>query len=105
MIQIPQTVENDPIDQVVDEEQQVPQEDHEATLRRSTRKSDYNIGATNDPKSFTQAMSSKESNLWYNAMIDEMDSMTSNQVWYLVELPNSVKAIGCRCIFKTKKDS
>ena len=50
-------------------------------------------------------MSSKESNLWYNAMIDEMDSMTSNQVWYLVELPNSVKAIGCRCIFKTKKDS
>ena len=26
---------------------------------------DYNIGAKNDPKTFSQAMSSKESNSWY----------------------------------------
>ena len=78
VIEIPQTVENDPVDQAVDEEQQVPQEDHEATLRRSTRvkrfaipndyvvylqESDYNIGVANDPKSLSQAMSSKRSNL------------------------------------------
>jgi len=50
-------------------------------------------------------MSSKESNLWYNAMKDEMDSMSSNPVWDLVELPNGVKTIGCRWVFKTKKDS
>ena len=50
-------------------------------------------------------MSYKESNLWYNAMKDEMDSMASNQVWDLVELPKGVKAIGCRLAFKTKKDS
>ena len=50
-------------------------------------------------------MSSKESNLWYNAMKDEMDSMASNQVWNLVELPNGVKTIGCKWVFKTKKDS
>jgi len=68
LIEIPQIVENDLVDQVVDEEQQVPQEDHEATLRRSTmvKKSaipsyyvvylqelDYNIRATNDPESFS----------------------------------------------------
>ena len=41
----------------------------------------------NDPETFSQAMSSKESNLWYNAMRDEMHSMASNQVWYLVEFP------------------
>ena len=34
-----------------------------------------------------------------------MDSMTSNQVWDFVELPVGVKAIGCRWVFKTKKDS
>ena len=32
VIEIPQTVENDPANQVVDEEQQVSQEDHRATL-------------------------------------------------------------------------
>ena len=34
-----------------------------------------------------------------------MDSMVSNKVWDLVKLPYGVKAIGCKWIFKTKKDS
>ena len=50
-------------------------------------------------------MSCNKSDLWYNAMKDEMDSMASNGVWALVELPNIVKAIGCKWVFKTKKDS
>ena len=50
---------------------------------------DYNIGAENDPKTFSQAMSSKESNSWYSAMKEEMNYVTSNRVW----------------VFKTKKDS
>jgi len=50
-------------------------------------------------------MSSRESNLWYDAMKDEMNSMASNGVWDLVELPNGLKAIGCKWVFKTKKDS
>ena len=54
---------------------------------------------------FSQAMSSKESNSWYNAMKKEMNSMTFNRVWDLVELPNSVKAVGCKWVFKTKNDS
>ncbi|RVW32684.1 Retrovirus-related Pol polyprotein from transposon TNT 1-94 [Vitis vinifera] len=39
-------------------------------------------------------MSCKESELWYNAMKDEMSSMKCNDVWDLVELPNGAKAIG-----------
>ena len=50
-------------------------------------------------------MSSRESNLWYDAMKDEMNSMASNGVWDLVELPNGLKAIGCKWVFKIKKDS
>jgi hypothetical protein len=38
-------------------------------------------------------------------MIDEMNSMKNNGVWDLVELPNGVKPIGCKWVFKTKKDS
>ncbi|CAL9071543.1 unnamed protein product, partial [Musa textilis] len=84
------------------------------TLRRSTRnkrsaipsdyvvylqESDYNIGAENDPETFSQAMSCKESDLWYNAMKEEINSMKSNEVWDLVELPNEAKAIGCKWVF------
>ncbi|XP_073107248.1 uncharacterized protein [Elaeis guineensis] len=75
------------------------------TLLDMMRKSDYNVGAENDPETFSQAMSCSESVLWYNAMKDEMNSMASNRVWDLVELPKGVKAIGCKWVFKTKKDS
>ena len=69
------------------------------------QESDYNIGAENDLETFDQAMSCKKSNLWYDAMKDEMNSRQSNGVWNLVELPNGAKAIGCKWVFKTKKDS
>ena len=41
---------------------------------------EIDIGAENDPKTFSQALSCKESDLWYNAMKDELDSMKSNEV-------------------------
>ena len=31
--------------------------------------------------------------------------MRCNDVWDLVELPNGAKVIGCKWVFKTKKDS
>ena len=66
---------------------------------------DYNIGAENDLEMFSQAMGSKESNSWYSAMKEEMNSIDSNRVWDLVELPDSLKAIGYKWVFKTKNDS
>ncbi|RVW74643.1 Retrovirus-related Pol polyprotein from transposon TNT 1-94 [Vitis vinifera] len=81
--------------QVQTVEQYDPQENVNTTLRRSTRARktaipndcvvnlqewDYNIGAKNDLETFSQAISCKESNLWYDAMKDEMNSMTSNGV-------------------------
>ena len=65
----------------------------------------YNIGAEQDPETFSHAISSKESDLWYTAMKDEMDSMASNRVWDLVELPYGAKFVRCEWVFKTKKDS
>ena len=45
------------------------------------------------------------SKLWYDAMKDELESMVNNKVWDLVELPNGIKPIRCKWVFKTKKDS
>ena len=38
-------------------------------------------------------------------MKDEMHSMVNNQVRDLIELPKREKAIGCKWVFKTKRDS
>ena len=65
----------------------------------------YNIGSENDPETFSQVMSCKQSDLWFNAMKDEISFMQSNGVLDLVELPNGVKAIGCKWVFKIKKNS
>lgn len=38
-------------------------------------------------------------------MDEEIKSMYDNKVWDIVPLPEGVKPIGCKWIFKTKKDS
>ena len=63
------------------------------------------IGVENDHETFSQSISCKVSDLWYNAMKDGLDSMTNNEVWDLVELPKWAKAIGCKWVFKTERDS
>ncbi|KAL0320291.1 UNVERIFIED_CONTAM: Retrovirus-related Pol polyprotein from transposon TNT 1-94 [Sesamum radiatum] len=124
---VPQVDDHEPVDPVVPHitenveqpvDQQVPPENVDATLRRSTRikrsaipsdymvylqESEFNVGAENDPETFSQAMISRESNLWYDAMKEEMNSMAFNEVWDLVELPDGFKAIGCNWVFKKRK--
>jgi len=38
-------------------------------------------------------------------MKDELKSIKDNDVWDLVELPEGKKPIGCKWVFKTKRDS
>jgi len=38
-------------------------------------------------------------------MKDELKSMTQNCVWDLVELLEGCKKVGCKWVFKTKRDS
>ncbi|KAL0403765.1 UNVERIFIED_CONTAM: putative mitochondrial protein [Sesamum radiatum] len=126
---VPQVDDHEPVDPVVPHipknvkqpvDQQAPPENVDATLRRSTRikrsaipsdymvylqESEFNVRAKNDPEIFSQAMISRESNLWYDAMKEEMNSMAFNEIWDLVELPDGFKAIGCKWVFKIKKDS
>ena len=37
-------------------------------------------------------------------MNSEMESMSENQVWDLIDLPDGVKPIGCKWIYKIKTD-
>ncbi|KAK8640286.1 hypothetical protein V6N13_008045 [Hibiscus sabdariffa] len=79
-------------------------------LRRSTRErheperygflvtshGDVILVDQDEPKTYQEAVSSPDSEKWLEAMRSEMDSMSSNQVWTLVEPPEGIKPIGCK---------
>ncbi|KAK1607150.1 hypothetical protein QYE76_030823 [Lolium multiflorum] len=58
-----------------------------------------------DPATYEEAMMSPDSNKWQEAMKSEMGSMYDNQVWTLVDLPDSRKAVENKWIFKRKIDA
>ena len=58
-----------------------------------------------DPTSFEEAMRSVYSFEWQEAMEVEMNSMNTNDVWDLEEIPNGAKTVGCEWVYKTKYDS
>ena len=89
-------------------------------LRRSTRErrsaippdylvyigeQDYDIGSVTDPITYEEAVSCPQSELWLDAMRDEILSMRHNGVWELIELPEGHRPIGCKWVYKTKRDS
>jgi hypothetical protein len=58
-----------------------------------------------EPAHYKEAMAGPSSREWHKAMKSKMESMYENQVWNLVELPEGVKPIGCKWIFKRKTDT
>ncbi|RDX86058.1 hypothetical protein CR513_32655, partial [Mucuna pruriens] len=97
-----------------------PQQPQKVSLRKSIKErrhaipDDYiiflqehedDIGLTKDDSiNFYQAMQNSNSKKWIDSMKDEMKSMQDNDVYDLIELLEGVKSIGCKWIFKTKKD-
>ena len=49
-----------------------------------------------DPTSFEEAMRSVYSFEWQEAMEVEMNSMNTNDVWDLEEIPNAAKTVCCK---------
>ncbi|KAL1200761.1 Retrovirus-related Pol polyprotein from transposon TNT 1-94 [Cardamine amara subsp. amara] len=58
-----------------------------------------------DLLTFKKAMKSDNSDKWLIASEEEISSMGVNKVWDLVELPDGFRSVGCKWIFKTKRDS
>ncbi|KAK8663400.1 hypothetical protein V6N13_083221 [Hibiscus sabdariffa] len=85
-------------------------------LRRSTRErheperygflvtthGDVILVDQDEPKTYQEAVASPDFEKWLEAMRSEMDSMSENQVWILVEPPEGIKPIGCKWVFKKK---
>ena len=58
-----------------------------------------------DPRTFEEALLDKDSGKWQEAMEIEMDSMRTNEVWTLVDLPPGAKPVGCKWLYKRKLDA
>uniref|UniRef100_A0A1X7U146 Reverse transcriptase Ty1/copia-type domain-containing protein n=1 Tax=Amphimedon queenslandica TaxID=400682 RepID=A0A1X7U146_AMPQE len=57
-----------------------------------------------DPVSIEEALESKLSQHWKEAADSEYQSLMDNETWELVELPSGCKPVGCKWVFKTKRD-
>jgi len=69
-----------------------------------TEKDEFeHIVMEDDPINFHQAMESANSQQWLEAMNEQMQSMKDNDVWDLVALPEGIKPIGNKWIFKPKR--
>jgi len=56
-----------------------------------------------EPKSYKNAIQSKEASKWLITMNEEMQSLKKNQTRELVPLPKGVKSVGCKWVFKKKE--
>lgn len=78
------------------------------TLKKPTRFWDYIMTAEEFlseievPETFENALGSKQSAEWRNAMDREMASLRENHTWEKQALPDGAKAIPCKWVFRVK---
>ncbi|KAD5961709.1 hypothetical protein E3N88_13182 [Mikania micrantha] len=65
-------------------------------------KYEYCFNIEEDPKTYNEAMASRDVAFWKEAINDEMDSIMQNNTWRLTDLPPGCKPLGCKWIFKKK---
>lgn len=107
--------ENEPANEEEEEEEAEAVATPEVTdqpLRRSMRETRppdrygewvYSAASpSNDPQSVEEALAGPDKTLWQQAMQSEMNSINSNQVWDLVEIPTGKTPIKSKWVFKKK---
>ena len=85
----------------------------EPAVRRSGRQSRpptfygewASIASKTEPATVTEALNGPDKSKWTNAMEREMNSLSKNDVWDLVELPKDRKPVGSKWVFKVKFDA
>ena len=57
------------------------------------------------PKTYKEALSSADQQLWLDAMNDEFFSLLGNNTWELVDRPEDANVTGSRWIYNIKKQN
>jgi hypothetical protein len=64
-----------------------------------------NVACLDDPLNLCDAMRSEDASKWEAAMQEEYGSLMANGTWELVLLPKDRKSVGCKWVFRTKRDA
>ena len=62
----------------------------------------YCYSIEEDPRTYDEAIKSRDSAFWKEAIDDEIGSIMENNTWILSDLPPGCKPLGCKWIFKRK---
>ena len=62
------------------------------------------VGDLKENEGGREAIESEDSQLWLQAMSEEIESLRKNKTWILVDQPKKQKVVGCKWIFKKKED-
>nr|GEV31702.1 hypothetical protein [Tanacetum cinerariifolium] len=62
----------------------------------------YCFSIEEDPRTYNEAMQSRDAAFWKEAIDDEIGSILENNTWVLSDLPPGYKLLGCKWIFKRK---
>ena len=119
-----ETEQKEPNSETVNERQQEVNENPEEVLRKSDRLRNQpekycewmeddvmneilyaDSANTIEPTTYEEAVESPESEKWKTAMKNECDSLMKNDTWKLVKLPENRDTIGCKWIFKIKRNA
>lgn len=60
--------------------------------------------ATEEPLTYNEAIRGVNKDEWVKAMEEEMVSLRDNNTWELVDLPTNRKPIGCKWVYKIKRN-
>ncbi|KAH9657209.1 hypothetical protein KPL70_022963 [Citrus sinensis] len=59
--------------------------------------------ATNEPRTYSEAINSDKAEEWINAMDEEMMSLKKNHTWNLIERPANKRVVGGKWIYRIKE--
>ena len=62
------------------------------------------MAESDEPKTLREALSGPEKEEWRDGWKSEMESQEKNGTWEIVDLPQGRKVVGCKYVFKKKKD-
>ncbi|GJQ65685.1 hypothetical protein Trydic_g7771 [Trypoxylus dichotomus] len=75
-------------------------------LKKPAKYTDFAVLAVyEEPATFSEAIPSPEADKWKTAMAEELNALSVNKIWKLLDLPKGKKPIDNRWVFKIKSRS
>ncbi|GJT93972.1 zinc finger, CCHC-type containing protein [Tanacetum coccineum] len=80
----------------------IAEDEVEGTRDKTLSQREYCFIIEEDPRTLSEAMTSRDVAFWKEAVQSEIDSIMHNDTWELTDSPPGCKALGCKWILKKK---